>query len=277
MHRVWALLFISLLFQLPIFANSQKGYLGVKVRKLSYEEKKELGASFGVLVLDVEEESPAEKAGIEEDDVIQFYDGEKIRRPEDLVRKVRETKPKTTVKLGLIRDGKPLELTVEVGRRRRPAWAFEKEWKWILPWETRSKCQLGLDLYELNNELAEYFHVKEEEGVLVLAVEPKSPADRAGIRAGDVIVQIEGEKVSEISDVEEILQDVEKRTIEIALIRKGVRHTTNVEISNASRQSHVRMFKLGPWGIEMHFQCPDMEEIQDPEIEEAEEIEVNQI
>lgn len=276
LSRLGILFFILLLFQPAVFASS-KGYLGVKIGKLSYADKKELGVSFGVLVLDVEEESPAEKAGIQEDDVIQFYEGEKIRRPEDLIRKVRETKPKTMVKLGLVRDEKPLELTVEVGRRRSPEWAFEKEWKWIFPWELRSKCWLGLHLYELNDALAEYFHVKENEGVLVLEVEPKSSADRAGIRAGDVILQIEGEKVSEVSDVEEILQDIEKKTIEITLVRKGVRHTVQIKFSDDHRRGRLRMLKFGPWNIEMHLQCPDIEEIQEPEIEEPGEIEANQI
>lgn len=276
MHFLGIVILFCLLFQPAIFASS-KGYLGVKIGKLSYEDKKELGVSFGVLVLDVEKESPAEKAGIQEDDVIQFYEGQKIRRPEDLVRKVRKTKPKTQVKLGLIREGKPLELTVEVGRRRTPEWVLEKEWKWIFPWEVRSKCRLDLELYELNEELAEYFHVKENEGVLVLEVEPKSPADRAGIRAGDVILQIEGEKITEISDLEEILQNIEKKTLEITLIRKGVRHTVQLKLPAKYQRGRVRMFKLGPWGIEMHLQCPDAEEIHDTDIKELEKIEATQI
>lgn len=274
-HKIFGIIILILLFQPNIFASS-KAYLGVKVGKLSYEDKKELGASFGVLVLEVEEESPAEKAGIEEDDVIQYYEGEKIRRPEDLVRKVRETKPRTTVKLGLVRDGKPLELSVEIGRRRTPEWVLEKEWKWIFPWKSYSKWGWGLELYDLNDALAEYFHVKENEGVLVLNVEPKSPADRAGIRAGDVILQIEKEKVSEVSDVEEILQDLEKKTVEITLLRKGIRHTVQLELSDEQRHGRLRMFKLGPWDIQMRFDCPDIE-VEDIPSHESEEIETEQI
>lgn len=271
--RVGIVFAIYLLFQPVIFASSQKGYLGVKIGKLSYEDKKALGVSFGVLVLDVEEESPAEKAGIEKDDVIQFYEGEKIKRPEDLIRRVRKTKPKTLAKLGLVRDGKPLELTVGVEKRRTPEWVLEKGREWIFPWEVRSKWQLGLKLYELNHELAEYFHVKENEGVLVLEVESKSPADRAGIHAGDVILQIEGEKVFEISDVEEILQDLEKKIIEITLIRRGVRHTVQLELSFAHRHGHFRMFRFGPWHIQLRLECPNFEEIENIQ---SEGIETNQ-
>jgi len=93
-----------------------KGYLGVSIERLSQEEKEELDVTHGVVVTRVTKGEAADKAGIEEDDVIQFFNDEKIRRPTNLVDAVRECKPGTQAKVQLVRDGKAKEVTVTLGK-----------------------------------------------------------------------------------------------------------------------------------------------------------------
>jgi C-terminal processing protease CtpA/Prc len=101
------------------------------------------------------------------------------------------------------------------------------------------KGRLGVELSELDEDLAGYFDVEAETGVLVLRVHEDTPADEAGLKPGDVIVSLGGEDVSDVEDVIEELGDVEDEEIEIGIVRKGKKLTVNVELD----EEHHFFFK----------------------------------
>jgi predicted metalloprotease with PDZ domain len=243
-------------------ASRRPGYLGVSIGKLTVDDKKELKADFGALVTGVSEDGPAEKAGLREDDVIQSFDQAKIRRPQDLTRKVRETKPGTKVKIGFVRDGKSMEVEAEVARLRTPRMQIGGAGDRGFRISGSGGARLGLRLQELNGDLAEYFKVGEDEGALVTEVEEDGPAGEAGIKAGDVIVKIDGDEVTEPGDVADILSDRDEGdTVEITLIRKGVRQTATVEVEEKNFNFRFNMPEMNINVPDIDIEVPDVPDV----------------
>jgi len=232
-----------------------KGYLGLYVERLSKEEKKEIGIDHGVLVTRVAKGEAADKAGIEEDDVIQFFNDEKIRRPDDLIDAVRDCKPGTQTKVKLVRDGKAKEVSVTLGKLKSKfrgfRWGDHKGYFYI----SGEGGYLGVHLQTLNKDLAEYFGVKEDEGALILKVEEKSPAEKAGLKAGDVIIQIEGKSISKPEDVSDILSDLEEGDeVTMQLIRHKKKSTVKAELEEKPGFRNIKILK--GLGNRMHFKLP---------------------
>jgi len=196
----------------------------------------------GAVVEDVRAGSAAEKAGIKKGDVITDFDGERVRGVRHLSRLVTETPDGRTVKAGVVRDGKHVDLSVtpDSGTMAAgdgnfemftPPMRFEKmphgdgDMVWSMPhipdgawafkgghpgeaWAFKSeKGRLGLKIQELDGQLAEYFGTSR--GVLVSSVEADSPAARAGLKAGDVVTSIDGKAVAEPSDLIEAVQSAD--------------------------------------------------------------------
>ena len=252
---------------------SQKGYLGVSIKKISSEEKEEFGVSHGVIVTKVVEGKAADKAGIKEDDIIQFFDGEKIRTTSNLIGAVRETKPGTRVTIKLIRKGKKKDITVVMGKlKSRHLW-FDKDKNVMLI--SGGRVYLGIHLQELNEDLAEYFGVKEDEGVLVVKVKKDSPAEKAGLKSGDVITKIDNKNVSSSKDIHKILSDFEDGDkVDIAVVRHKRSKVLKAVLKERKLHRGIEIFKFD--GDKMflepghfHFSIPEIEipEIVFPEFE----------
>jgi serine protease Do len=182
----------------------------------------------GVRIEDVDEGSPAEKAGVRAGDVVVEFDGERVRSARQFARLVQETPDGRTVKATIVRGGsrQTLDITPEAGSR---AWGgdvllhmpdIEREVERGLralprdfafdfhmdgPFSAWSRGRLGVRLAPLTDQLAEYFGAKE--GVLVSSVEEGSAAEKAGLKAGDVIVAVNGRSVDSPSAVTEELRD----------------------------------------------------------------------
>jgi serine protease Do len=234
----------------------QKGYLGVSIEKLSQNDKEEFDVSFGVLVANVSKGEPAEKAGIKKNDVILYFNGEKIRRPENLIDAVRETKPGTKAKVKLVRDGKQKEVTVIVGELKPQfSWHSSKDGKDFTFYTGHGGGYLGVQLHELNGDLAGYFGVKENEGVLLLKVEEDSPAEKAGLKAGDVIVELDGKKITDSGKVSKVVSAYEKGDeIEVKIVRHKKEQKIKVELGERSGFRSFDILK-GP-GIMRKFSAP---------------------
>ena len=252
--------------------SSRKGYLGVSIERISRDEREDLGVSHGVLVTYVKSKSPADIAGILEDDVILYFDGKKIRRPNDLVEAVRNTEPKTDVKVTLVRDGKRLDIDVNVGKLRSPhiySWKGDDD---VITIVRSGGGYLGVQLHELNANLAGYFGVQEDGGALILEVEEGSPAADAGMKGGDVIVGMDGEEVIDPLDVHEILSDFEEGDeIDIEIIRHKKKQKFKVELDEHPRYSSFKALKglRGLDGInrmKMHIDIPRDFHIEIPDI-----------
>jgi len=216
-----------------------KGYLGVNIEKISPDDQKEFGVNFGVLVIRLLKGEAADKAGIKKYDVIQYANGEKIRRPEDLTEVIRACKPGAEAKIKLVRDGKEKEIPVVIGELKQG-----EDFQFLPPTERKKFKEfkfkshgafLGVSLQSLENkDLAEYFGVKADAGALVLRIDEGSPAEKAGFKAGDVIVQLNGKDVAKPKDVQKIIADLEKGdNVDILVIRQKNKITLKAELDEA--------------------------------------------
>ncbi len=235
--------------------SDEKGYLGVHVAALSQQDKEDLGVGFGVLVTDVVKDKAADKAGIKEDDVVLYFNGEKIRRTQDLVDAVRDTKPGDKVKVKLLRKGKKLDIKVIVDKYQSLIGKLmtRKSGNRLL-WFTGSGY-LGIQLHQLDSDLAKYFGVAEKEGALVLKVVKESPAEKAGFKTGDVIVAINKKEVTSPEDVQEILSDKEKGdTVDISVVRHKKKTQIKAELGHGPKLRSFGFFK--DFGKKLHFRVP---------------------
>lgn len=210
------------------------GWLGVRLEDITAQKVQELKlpGQYGALVTEVEPDSPAAKAGLQANDVIVDFAGEKVRSVAGLRRMVRETPVDRTVPVEILRNGERSTLNVTIQARRGgndlfgfsmpglerpepdlrvpgpelrvPPHAFEftppgSPWNWF------NGARLGIRAEDLTEQLAAYFGVKEGKGVLVAEVEKGSAAEKAGLRAGDCIVRVDSKDVSSVDELHQAL------------------------------------------------------------------------
>src|SRR5882672_2328297 len=184
------------LTQLAAAGRVERGYLGVAVQRVTPDLAKsfKLEGPRGALVASVAAGSPAMHAGVKRGDVIVEYDGHRIARSDALPRVVAETPVGKDVALVVVRDGKPVTLSVQVARL---AEAPER-----VVAESNTTAPLGLTVQTLTPALARQFGLHESAGVLVRGVESASPAADAGVQPGDVIAEIDRQPVKSVDDLE---------------------------------------------------------------------------
>jgi len=184
------------LTQLAAAGRFERGYLGVAVQRVTPDLAKsfKLEGPQGALVASVAAGSPAMNAGVKRGDVIVEYDGHRIARSDALPRVVAETPVGKDVALVVVRDGKPVTLSVKVARL---AEAPER-----VVAESNTTAPLGLTVQTLTPALARQFGLHESAGVLVRGVEGASPAADAGVQPGDVIAEIDRQPVKSVDDLE---------------------------------------------------------------------------
>jgi len=185
--------------QLQEKGHVTRGWLGVSIQEVTPELAKsfDLKEKKGALVSQVASGSPAEKAGIEQGDIILEFDGKEVSNSQDLPRIVASTPVGKAVTLRILRNGKVIDRQVKVG---------ELEEK-VEVANAPSHKSLGITVQNLTSEIAKGLGLKKETGVVVTRVEPGSPAENAGIQTGDVIREVNRKPVK---DVEDFVQKVEK-------------------------------------------------------------------
>lgn len=188
-----------------------RGWLGVVIQDIN----KDLAATFGlkdakgILVSEVQKESPADKAGIKDGDVLVKMDGKELKNVTDLRNRVAMIAPDTKVDFEVIREGKERTIDVKIGKQ--PENFGQKQ--------TTTPSQLfdqfGLSLQNLTSELAERFGYEKGQGVIISDVKPGSPAQDAGLKAGFLIEEINKTPVKSIDDATKALEKSKnsKRTL----------------------------------------------------------------
>jgi len=176
------------------------GWLGVNIQNLddglmSYFKLK---GKDGILVAKVLSDSPAEKAGAKEGDVITQFDEQSIKDTSDLVKVVAGTEVGKVVKVVVIREGKSLVLQVKTGQRPD---SIDEE---VLTYESEETTWRGIEVQPLDSNITRRFRINEKTGVIVVKVEPNSQADEGGLISGDVILEINRKSVKNMSDYNEI-------------------------------------------------------------------------
>jgi serine protease Do len=229
-------------------------YLGVMGVGIDNERAKalKLSETRGVELTRVEEDSPASKAGLKSGDVVLEYNGQRVEGMEQFVRLVRETPAGREVRLLISRNGATQTVPVTVATRKMKTMpAFSDSWAIEMPnfppmpeianmptiFTTWRGAILGVESETLGPQLAEYFGVKE--GVLVRSVIKGSAAEKAGLKAGDVIVKIDQTAVGNPGDLSSAIRSARSRkTFPVELIRDRHAMTLNVTVDE-DRSEHA--------------------------------------
>jgi len=244
-----------------IFIEDGRAWLGVTLSDITAEKARELklAGEYGALVESVVEESPAAKAGIEKGDVITGFGGERVRSVAQLTRLVRETPAGRKMSLELVRGGqsRTLEVALEARRMRfttpeialgRVAPRFEVHpmprvevtpMPEAFAWSGRGP-RLGVMTDEIDGQLAEYFGVKQGQGVLVKEVMEGSAAAKAGLKAGDVIVRINDDAVNDVGDLRQALNRAESKEVTVTVVRDRREQTLKVTLDEPQRRTPRR-------------------------------------
>jgi serine protease Do len=203
----------ELLPQLHDAGKVTRGWLGVMIQKVTTElaQSFHLPQPYGALVSEVIEDSPAARGGLERGDIITTFDETEIHDMHELPRVVASTPVGKQVKVEVLRQGKTKTLSVTIAELKdEPPTAVT----------TETAAQLGLELQELTPELAQSMGLHITQGVLVVAVEAESPAADAGIRRGDVILEVNRQRVRNTHDYTEALRRTTDATI-LLLVSRG--------------------------------------------------------
>ena len=263
----------GLLTAAPVMAEkSEKAWLGVYLQDINRDLKEamDLESKTGALIAGVVEDSPAEEAGIEEEDVIVEFDGEKVRGSSSLTKLVKKHSPGDEITLTLVRDGKEKSVKVVLGNSPEESLYFSFEDEPYLDMAKKLKSpgvysfswtsgsRIGVKVLDLSEQLAEYFGVKDAEGVLITEVEEDMPAEKAGLKAGDVIVEADGDKVDDTQELREIISEKEEGDeVEIKVIRDRKSQTFSVEVEEtAAKDFYSQAMKL-----KIHPDKPDVPEL----------------
>jgi serine protease Do len=230
-------------------------YLGVNLAEIDANRAKELRLKedYGVEITRVEENSPAEKAGIKAGDVVLEYNGQRVEGMEQFGRMVRETPPGREVKITVSRNGSAQTLGAVLGSRKYrfsgnfpPGFELPEFHMPDMPqiYTATRSALLGVEAETLGSQLAVYFGVKE--GVLVRSVLDNTPAQKAGIKAGDVITKVDGMAVSAPSELSNAVRAANaaaasaKKSYAIELVRDRKPVTVSVTVEDRSERSIPR-------------------------------------
>ena len=236
--------------------RTRRGWLGVYVQDITKEIKEamDLKSKRGVLVQDVVEDSPADEAGIRREDVILIFDGKELDDSDELIRAVRKTSPGDKVKLLLVRDGKEKSVSVILGKVPKdelrvleffPGVNQFKFKPYSYSFSVFSGSRIGVKVQDLTEQLGEYFGVRDGEGVLITEADEEGPAYGAGLRAGDVIVEVDGEKIEDVDGLMDVISDKEEGDkVEIKVIRDRKPKNFTVEVEEEDEWSSVYLKEL---------------------------------
>jgi C-terminal processing protease CtpA/Prc len=261
------------------------------------------GEPRGVVIRNVQENSPAAKAGLQKDDVILRFDGEQISSAQKLQRLINESAPEHTARLTISRNGAEQELSVTLGKRESfspqafgnfqmpdvQAFGLNSEEfkrnaeKWKLDseeWKKRAKelqldsesmrkelaekfrakgfgenftlvyggggRRIGIATQELTGQLADYFGVSERGGLLVTSVTENSPASKAGLKAGDVITEVDGTRLRNAGELSRALNRKDEGEVTLTVTRD--RKTRTIKVTPDRTQNNPMFYTPGAIG-----------------------------
>lgn len=245
--------------------------VGIVIRDVETADvaKEKLTAAAGAIVTDVQKGSAAEKAGIRTGDVVTSFDGERVRSARQLERLVGETPAGRTVKMALQRGGAAVSVDVtpeapkvaeffmpgddtmrwrrepgERGRVEVDPFRFEmpagRAFGEGFPFAEPGRGRLGVRVQDLSDELASYFGVKG--GVLVAGVDADTPAAKAGLKAGDVITAVNGNQITEPSELRrEVAKVDDGQAAELSVTRDKKPLSLKVEVRATERTTERKM------------------------------------
>ena len=241
------------------------GYLGVQTQEVNKDNFARFGLREvrGVAVEKVMENSPAAAAGIQNNDVIVRFNGEEITSTRKLTRLVSEVAPDHKVSLTVLRNGREKDINATLGKRQMPHFEngnfsgempglIDKEIEIDLPdlkdlprgdgariftvppsgegksfmWKSGEGRQIGISVYPVTKQLGERFGV--DGGVMINDVRENSPASKAGLKAGDIIVEADGKPIKNTLDLMRAVSEKKEGDVQITVVRDRNRQTISV-------------------------------------------------
>jgi len=197
-----------------------RGYMAIVPQDIDENLAKafNLKSTEGVLVGDVTPGGPADKAGIKRGDIILSFHGKKVENSTQLRMMIADTAPKTAVKVGLLRQGKEMDVNVTLAERpkerQEPSKAPESP-------EGQTSEKLGLSVQDLTPDIARQLGYEKEKGVLVAEVASGSPAEDAGLQRGDLIKEVNREPVETVREFEKAILQFKSGDVVALFIRRG--------------------------------------------------------
>ena len=183
-----------------------RGWLGVQIQPVTLDIAKSIGldSAKGAIVASAQPESPANDAGIKPGDVITAIDGKPIKGPRALARQIGKFAPDSDVTVTLWRDNASMDVKVKLGKLQDNASLNN-----VNPGSPKSTARIGLELGKS----------EDGHGVEIVSVQPGSRAEKHDIQAGDIILSINGEEVSELEKSLEIISEVKKQNRSVILFQ----------------------------------------------------------
>lgn len=237
-------------------------YLGIDTQDVTPQRMAplKLKEERGVEVLTVDQDAPAGKAGLKEHDVILEFNGTKVEGVEHLRRMIREIPPGRTATVAVSRDGKPMLFKVQLADKAQ-AMRMSSSHKVMIPRPVipdfdfptvdvmvqTSGSRSGAVVENLTPQLGDFFGARNGEGVLVRSVEKGSVAEAAGLKAGDVIVRVENERISDRGDWKTALRNHRRGKVSVGIIRDKKEQTISITMPEAKDDSS---FEFTPFGDE---------------------------
>jgi serine protease Do len=237
-----------------VMDDEGSSWLGVELHEVTSESAKELklSAERGVVVGRIVPDSPAAKAGLKEKDVVTELNGQRVEGAAQFRRMVHEIPAGRSVQLTIWRDGRAQNLSVTLGKSEEGHHSFKMvapeqgnfmfrmpEIPAIPPMEWNGEMlfggqpRLGIDAEDLNGQLGTFFGAPDGEGILVREVNSGSPAEKAGVKAGDVITSFNGERIRTLGDLREKLsakREEKDKTVKIGVLRNKSEVSLTVEL-----------------------------------------------
>jgi membrane-associated protease RseP (regulator of RpoE activity) len=275
-------------YGIPSEDSGSSAYLGVDIADITTDRLGvlKLKEEKGVEVTMVDQDAPAGKAGIKERDVILSMNGTAIESKTQLHRMIRETPPGRVVTLGLSRDGQPMTVKVQLADRGKE-WSnmesMDKSFHIQIPpipsippipnlpdfdvpnisvVYVHSSMRSGLMVENLTPQLGEFFGAKDGSGVLVRSVDRGSRADKAGLRAGDIIIRVGDQAVHDTSDFTHALHDHGVGSVSVSVIRDKREQKLTLTLPTRKESGE---------SIDEGFETPEMDADSQNELSEVQE------
>lgn len=256
-----------------MLGHSSEGYLGIVCSDVDNNRAAalKLKEAMGAEVITVDRDAPAAKVGLRPHDVILQMNGQTVAGEEQLRRMLRETPAGRTVTLLISRDGRQQTISVQLADRatiEQNAWAqrmalpspddddvYSLEGPSGTSFGTGSGFfgsfsleppSVGVELDVLGSQLADYFGVKDGQGLLVKRVAENSPASRAGLKAGDVITKANGQTMATVSEWMKMIHANRGKQVQITLVRNHKEQTVTLEPGNGKNHGELIIPGMNP-------------------------------
>src|SRR6266481_2301624 len=237
-----------------VFGDDGSSWLGVETHEVTADKAKELklSAERGVVLGKIVPDSPAAKAGLKENDVVTEINGQRVEGAAQFRRMIHEIPADRTIQLTVWRDGRTQTINATLGKSEQGRHAMKMmtptpgtfafrmpempeipsmEWNGSLL--LGGQPRLGIDAEDLSGQLGAFFGAPDGEGILVRDVNSGSPAEKAGVKAGDVITSLNGERIRTVGELREKLsakRDDKDRTVKLGVLRNKSEISLNVEL-----------------------------------------------